>query len=80
MTYDDENWVNWSDWLGTENRKPKRVDWMPFLEAREYARSSGVEVHSDWPKAKNPSNIPKSPHVVYKDEGWVNWPDWLGAE
>jgi hypothetical protein len=27
---------------------------------------------------KRPSNIPGNPDRVYRDAGWVSWPDWLG--
>ena len=33
-----------------------------------------------WRKTlKRPSNIPSNPHTVYRDDGWVSWPDWLAS-
>jgi hypothetical protein len=34
LTYADEGWVDWYDWLGL-----KRRTFLPFMEAREVARA-----------------------------------------
>ena len=75
--YKDE-WVSWRDWFGVE--KPK---YLPFAQAREWARASGIKNSSDWKqKAQRnkyiiPGNIPCRPNRVYANE-WVSWIDWLG--
>jgi hypothetical protein len=38
-----------------------------------------VSTHSFGGRGENPSNIPASPHVIYAEEGWVSWGDWLGT-
>ena len=35
---------------------------------REYCKSG-----------RKPGNIPENPDVVYKDEGWKAWQDWIGC-
>lgn len=63
--------------------KLSRFEWLPFEEAREYARNLGLAGSSEWRafvKAKNiPSNIPKRPSNAYKNSGWVSIGDWLGT-
>jgi hypothetical protein len=46
----------------------------------------GLELKSkkgwwEWSKSgQRPSDIPTSPDKVYRGDGWVSWPDWLGSE
>jgi len=71
------NWVSWNDWLGNEKQK---VDYLPFEEARDFARGLNLSSSSKW-KAwiktnARPNNIPMSPEKVYKTQ-WNGWDDWL---
>jgi hypothetical protein len=79
-TYADE-WKSWGDWLGTENLR--NVEWRPFTEAREFARSLGFKCGRDWAAwckkpGNRPADIPAGPVAAYADE-WTNWGDWLGT-
>lgn len=69
-------WKGWADWLGTA---PK-----PFQEARDFARSLGINRREEWNAFIRqhglPRGIPKSPSTVYKDNGWISWKDWLGRQ
>lgn len=56
--------------------------WIPFLEAREYARSLKLRSYEEWRKrvvkTKNfPSNIPKDPRNAYSE--WISGGDWVGT-
>jgi hypothetical protein len=77
--YENEGWISYADWLG-----PKLyTKYWPFEKAREYARKLGqndVEAYKKWHKSENPEGIPRNPDKKYKDEGWVDWYDWLGTE
>jgi predicted helicase len=59
-----------------------RVNWMPFFEARIYARSQKLKGSVEWyewgKSGKNPHDIPSVPQKVYFGKGWKNWSDWLG--
>jgi len=78
-TYKSE-WNGWPDWLNTNNQK---VAWRPFEDARAYVRSLGLESNRAWREfsksPKKPPDIPRNPVGVYKDDGWLNWGDWLGT-
>jgi len=56
---------------------------LPFEDAREYARSlklSSVVKWFEFTKSSDfPNNIPKRPEGTYKDEGWEGYSDWLGT-
>jgi chorismate-pyruvate lyase len=78
MVYADAGWVSWGDWLGTEH------EWRSFEDARAFVRGLKLKNISEWSiyarSKKRPHDIPKSPHAVYADAGWVSWGDWLGTE
>ena len=79
LIYKDDGWTTWGDWFGTGYVHKK--DFLPFKEAREFARSLKLKNYNEW-KAylksdKRPDNIPTAPNVIYKDEGWIGIADWL---
>jgi hypothetical protein len=80
-TYRDDGWISWNDWLGFEGRAPPG-SMLPFAVGRAYVRKlklEKVKEWREWRKSKErPSNIPSDPDRVYRDDGWVSWPDWLG--
>jgi hypothetical protein len=80
VAYADE-WKGWGDWLGTGN--VRNVDWRPFADAREFARSLGFKGGLEWRTwCKTPGNrpldIPSNPNRTYADE-WKGWGDFLGG-
>ena len=56
---------------------------LPFEEARAFMRGLGLKNTEEWraysKSGKRPANIPGTPHVVYAENGWTNWGDWLGT-
>jgi len=78
--YKDE-WKGLGDWLGTGTVAPSKRVFKSFSEARKFIRSlnlKNINEWEDWSKSKRPSDIPGSPHNVYKDE-WKGMKDWLGT-
>ena len=80
-TYKDEGWVGYGDWLGTGKIAPHKIKYLPFEEAREYARSLDLKSKADWIRYRRsgnlPDNISGSPSRTYKDLGWKGFGDWL---
>jgi len=78
VVYKKSGWTSWNDWLGNRS-----YDWLPFKEARELARSlkcgGSKRYHLLSKQGKLPEGLPTTPHVVYKESGWVNWRDWLSG-
>lgn len=81
--YKNKGWVSWGDWLGTDWIANKNRKYLPFQEARTFARSLGIKGQAEWREwaktKKRPANIPANAYEVYKDKGWVSWGDWLGT-
>ncbi len=76
--YKDE-WKGYGDWTGTG--KVRHTKFLPFEEAREYARSLNLDSVTSWnnftKSKKRPSNIPAQPEMTYKKD-WQGWGNWLG--
>jgi len=88
QTYKNHGWNGVGDWLGTGNLAPSQKSFLPFLEARHFARSLKLNSQKEWlsfckdgipEKGNLPRDIPTCPEQVYKNKGWVNLADWLGS-
>jgi hypothetical protein len=70
-------WKGMKDWLGTVGLSK----WLPFREARAFARKLGLSGFNDWQKwvksGAKPENIPAVPCERYPQ--WKSWGDWLGT-
>ena len=81
--YRNKGWISWHDWLGYDevNYRPE-YNFIPFEEARNYARSLQLKSGSEWRQycksGKLTKNIPHTPDNIYKNDGWISWYDWLG--
>jgi hypothetical protein len=82
-TYRDDGWISWPDWLGYKGQA-RHEDMLPFAVARAIVRKLKLKSQKEWKEwrkpGQRPSNIPSNPHTVYRDDGWISWPDWLGYE
>jgi superfamily II DNA or RNA helicase len=81
VVYINEGFISMPDFLGYDSLFQ---DWMSFEEARNFARSLGINNEREWEDyAKSdlrPLNLPKTPFNVYKNKGFVSMPDFLGYE
>jgi len=56
-----------------------------FKKAREFSRSLKLKNKKEWDQwcKKNiytkPKDIPVVPNLAYKNNGWVNFKNWLGS-
>ena len=76
-------WNSWGDWLGTGNIGNLNKKFLDFESARNIVRRLGLQDKNKWYdycKSRNkPIEIPSNPNVVYKNEGWKGYGDWLGT-
>ena len=79
-----EDWTSWGDFLGTGVIADKNKNFMPFEECKKWFIDKSIKSEGDWKNYKKnnfkPINIPSDPYSVYKNKGWVSWPDFLGKE
>jgi hypothetical protein len=80
QTYVGKGWVSWIDFLGTAELKANK--YLPFEEARSFARSQNLKSQKEWKafvKSESiPQNIPATPQQFYAGKGWNGWWDFLG--
>ncbi|MDB4852205.1 DEAD/DEAH box helicase family protein, partial [Alphaproteobacteria bacterium] len=64
-------------------QKVGNANWMNFNEAREFARKLRLKTQSEWhnyvKSEKRPYDIPTNPRVIYQNNGWLGYGDWLGT-
>jgi hypothetical protein len=81
--YKNKGWIGMGDWFGTGSVAPKDMVFRDFESAREFVRSlklKSVEEWREYCKSDNkPNNIPVAPYQTYKNNGWIDWGDWLGT-
>ncbi|MDD5053007.1 MAG: DEAD/DEAH box helicase family protein [Sulfuricurvum sp.] len=82
-----KEWINWEDWLTGHSTKIYG-EWRPFEEAREFVRSLNLNGTIEWKQyckgelegyEPKPNDIPTSPDDRYKNDGWIDYGDWLGT-
>ncbi|MEO8427763.1 MAG: helicase-related protein [Verrucomicrobiota bacterium] len=60
-----------------------RLSWRPFEQAREFVRSLRLKRATEWREYsksnRRPADIPAAPNHIYRQQGWVDWGDWLGT-
>ena len=58
-----------------------KFNWMPFEEARDFVRSLKLkrqEEYWEYIRKEKPYSLPFSPSEIYKDKGWISYPDFMG--
>jgi len=77
----NNQWKGYGDWLGTGRIAYKDIQWISFSKSREIITKYGLESNRDWrnftKSSDFPSEVPKSPEKVYKEE-WQGWGHFLG--
>ena len=80
--YKNKGWEGWGDFLGT-NSVVRNRNFSPFEEGRNFVHSLNLKSVKEWIiyyKTLRPKNIPRNPHIIYKDKGWKGWVDFLGKK
>jgi hypothetical protein len=83
--YAENGWAGWRDWFAKGVVPFKRASrFVPFKEARAFVRSRSLKSVTEWREfcrsGKRPNDIPAAPEVVYAENGWTGWGDWLGTD
>ena len=81
--YKHDGWQGYGHWLGTGNVGVKHQQFLPFKEALLHARSLKLKGQKEWrawcKSGARPANMPSTPDVTYKHEGWQRYGHWLGT-
>ena len=82
----------WSIFLNSKHNasigRSLKGEWISFDEAKKLVKKLNIRKKDEWYEFiktnKNTqilieNKIPRNPSTVYKNKGWISWPDWLGT-
>jgi superfamily II DNA or RNA helicase len=76
-------WQGWGDFLGTGLVASWLREYRSYQQARDFAVKLGLINQGEWfqytKEASLPLDIPKAPHMTYKNKGWQGWGEFLGT-
>jgi len=77
--YKDKGWVSWDNFLSNDNKSniEKSKMFLTYPECKEYINKFKLTSSNEYSKIEKPYYIPTSPHIVYKNKGWISWSDFL---
>jgi superfamily II DNA/RNA helicase len=83
LTYKQDGWKNWGDWLGSGTVASHLREYKSFEEARDFVHKLKLKSGKEWraycKSGHKPEDIPTAPNQVYKQVGWKGFGDWLGT-
>ncbi len=81
-TYADNGWINYGDWLGTGRVGNTKRIYVSFEDAKIFCQALGLINAKEWREWKKtntlPSYIPAKPEIIYLNQGWKGYVDFLG--
>jgi len=78
--YKKDGWIEWADFLSNKNfSKNNLYEKLTYNSAKIVARDLKCISVSDY-KKRRPKNIPSKPYITFKNNGWIDWSDYLGVE
>jgi superfamily II DNA or RNA helicase len=82
--YKNKGWKSIGDWLGTQTIATFNLVFRNFDEAKNFIHTLKIKNQIEWRQytktKERPKDIPTAPDRVYKNKGWISWPDWLGRK
>lgn len=89
-SYAYTGWSTWGNFFGTLAVSTKIKNFRPFDEARLWVRTLRLKSSQEWYQfcagkytigiGMRPDDIPFVPPKTYKNSGWTDWTDFLGAD
>lgn len=88
QTYAKAGWSGWPDFLASGYEPRPRQDWLPFAEARRFARALKLGSVAEWKRyvrgevegtPPRPVRLSRRPDHHYRGKGWRGWLDFLGV-
>ena len=85
---EDRGWISWSDFLSSSKNISsieQHEMYLTYNDCVEFIRNNYSEIKTqkewDYYEKNNlfPFFVPRFPHNSYKNEGWVNWGDFLNS-
>ena len=87
--YKNKGWISIGDWLGTNRIATQNRVYYSIEDAKKFVHKLNLKSQKEWliykqgklkGKKQLLESIPRNPYKVYRDNGWISWPDFLGYE
>jgi len=82
LTYKNNGWKSWGDFLGTDRISTSQFQFRSFTEAKNFVHSLNLKSQKEWQQysksEKRPKDIPGTPPNPYRKD-WKGWGDFLGT-
>ena len=82
--YKSEGWVSYPNFFGYEKNQNRRKEFLTYDEAKKYLKRFNLNSYDSYKlfcKTEDKHrNIPVVPEKVYKNRGWISYPDFLGYD
>jgi hypothetical protein len=79
--YSNRGWTSWGNFLNTGNKSPNYYieNNVSFEKFKEWVNDNQIKTSKEFfnrvKMGEVPENIPKKPHMFYKNKGWTMWCD-----
>jgi len=82
--YKDKGWESWGNFLGSDTVCSNKKTFRPYEKAKKFVNTLNLKNIKEWREycksGNRPEFIPSSPHLTYKNKGWVSYAYWLGTK
>ena len=85
--YKNKGFISMGDFLGTGSIAVRYRSYLEFKDARRFMKRLGLKNSLEWRdyvsgnlkgKPPKPHYIPSHPHIIYKNNGWIDFSNFLG--
>lgn len=76
-TYKYRGWISWGDFLNTERVADQYRVYMSYDKAKEWCLQNNIKSQKQYKLSEKPINLPYKAERTYRNNGWVNWFDFL---
>lgn len=84
IVYKEKGWESWGDFLGSGTIYPNNKRFVNYEKAKKFVNTLNLKSTKEWREycksGNRPEFIPSSPHLVYRNKGWVSYAYWLGIK
>ena len=71
--YKGKGWIDWYSFFGRS-----KVSYPAYEKAQSIVKENGINSASDYWLSHKELGLPAMPSMFYKDNGWIDWYDFLG--
>ena len=71
--YKNRGWIDWYSFFGKT-----KASYPTYEEAQRIVKKNGVNSKTAYKSSYKELGLPSNPNAFYKDNGWIDWYDFLG--